>query len=137
MVHSVEGDFQLHREINEELCRAAREARQMRTDRGVARIEILHLPDCPLVDEVRETVRRSPPTAGCSVPIEELEGDLLRQPEPTVRPSASGRSPAGSRRVPRTAPPRLYALRSVSKRAGSHAERTRPPDPVVLRQIEG
>jgi hypothetical protein len=53
----------------------------MTAEPGVARIEILHVPDCPLVERVRETVRRVLAQSEIRAEIEELEGDY---PSPTL-----------------------------------------------------
>lgn len=44
-------------------------------------IQLLHVPDCPLVDQVRTTLHDTLRTAGLSLPVEELEGSY---PSPTV-----------------------------------------------------
>jgi hypothetical protein len=48
---------------------------------GVARIQILHVPACPLVDRVRETVERVLARVGVPAELDELVGDY---PSPTV-----------------------------------------------------
>jgi hypothetical protein len=45
------------------------------------RIQLLHTPECPLVEGVRETVRQALARAGCDARVEELEGDY---PSPTL-----------------------------------------------------
>lgn len=45
------------------------------------RVQLLHVPDCPLVEEVRGTLRQALARAGGEVRIEELEGDY---PSPTL-----------------------------------------------------
>lgn len=91
----------------------------MSAHRGVARIEILHVPDCPLVEEVRETVRRSLATAGCAAPVEELEGDY---PSPSLLVNGidvvTGRPPADHAACRRDLPTDeqvLAALEEVSR----------------------
>ena len=44
-------------------------------------VQILQVPDCPLVGRVRETVRQALASTGVPVVIEELTGDY---PSPTV-----------------------------------------------------
>jgi Ni,Fe-hydrogenase III small subunit len=44
------------------------------TSRPSVRIVILHVPDCPLVDQVRATVNAALITAGIEATIEEIEG---------------------------------------------------------------
>lgn len=45
------------------------------------RVQILHVASCPLVDGLREIVRRSLARVDCDAQIEELEGDY---PSPTL-----------------------------------------------------
>jgi len=45
-------------------------------------IELLHVPDCPLVDDVRVTLRGALADAGIDARVEEIEGDFA---SPTVR----------------------------------------------------
>jgi len=67
-----------------------------RTDVSRVCVQILQVPDCPLVGRVRETVRQALASTGVPVVIEELTGDY---PSPTVlvdgvdvtgRPAGSG-----------------------------------------------
>ena len=48
---------------------------------GVARIEILHVPGCPLVSRVRDTVQRVLARLGVPAQVTELVGDY---PSPTL-----------------------------------------------------
>jgi hypothetical protein len=65
--------------------------------RGV-RIQILHVPDCPLVDGVRRTLERCLSTTDLDVHVEELEGHypsptvIINGVDPTGRPAPSGAS---------------------------------------------
>lgn len=45
------------------------------------RIQLLHVPDCPLVDRVRDTLRDCLHAAALAVDVEELEGSY---PSPTL-----------------------------------------------------
>ena len=53
----------------------------MRAAQGVVRIQILHVPDCPLVDQVRATLRRVLTTTDVPAEVEELVCDY---PSPTL-----------------------------------------------------
>ena len=48
---------------------------------GHPQIQLLHVPDCPLVDHVRATLHDTLRQAGLSLPVEELEGPY---PSPTL-----------------------------------------------------
>jgi hypothetical protein len=61
-------------------------------------IQILHVPDCPLVDGVRRTLERCISTTDLDVNVEELEGPypsptvIINGADPTGRPAPSGAS---------------------------------------------
>lgn len=75
-VNSVAEDFAIHRDVMAQLG-------WIPTKRAMSgpRVQILHVEGCPLVDGLRETVRRSLARAGCAARIEELEADY---PSPTL-----------------------------------------------------
>jgi hypothetical protein len=53
----------------------------MKTEPPMTKIEILQVPGCPMVDRVRETVRRALDRCRVRAEIEELVGDY---PSPTL-----------------------------------------------------
>lgn len=62
--------------------------------RRVAHVQLLHVPDCPLVDRVRATLRSSLSKTDVQVTIEEIEGPY---PSPTLLidgTDPTGRTPA-------------------------------------------
>ena len=63
-------------------------------DRGASpRVQLLHVPDCPLVEQVRPVVLRSLQTVGVDATVEEAEGPY---PSPTLLidgVDVTGRSP--------------------------------------------
>jgi hypothetical protein len=64
----------------------------MNLEEPVARIEILQVPGCPLVERVRETARRVLAQSGLRAEIEDLVGDY---PSPTLL--VDGRDVTGRR----------------------------------------
>jgi hypothetical protein len=63
------------------------------TTRPAIRVQLLHVPDCPLVDRVRATLRTGLTKTTVRVMIEEIEGDY---PSPTLLiegKDVTGRSP--------------------------------------------
>jgi hypothetical protein len=101
------------------------------------RIQLLHVPDCPLVNRVRATLRISLARTSTEVTIEELEGPY---PSPTLiidGQDVTGRNPESepSCRLDLPTEEQILAALARSERAAtrqeaSEAGRTAPADPL-------
>lgn len=88
-------------------------------------IQLLHLPGCPLVARVRETLRLALSQSGISAPVEELVGDY---PSPTLL--IAGRDVTGNPLAPHracrldlpTEEQILRALRATTSRRTTKAQ---------------